>query len=459
MAPHFVVTGEFLTDTARHMLLSERPASAWRLLSEALVGDGAQDVVVAIIAGDKRLIGDSDKGITVKPEKKSAAANFKKQARYIFAGRVRIDGAWYRPRAKVSDFGPSDVPEGMDFGPFYKPQSEGDYGLALSNGKAPHYSEALTILREFHFRRVAAYSRTGERVVEVCLQESDVHPSGDKRAFLIFEPTSEPPFWWEEHKTPEAALADFLASGHRLSDESWRRTRQDLHEMTEFETDFEPGEIEDTKLSIEAFDVLDWQRYLRETREKVLAQAAGDLFDLAVGDQVLKVPRAPFTVWALRRTSQEHLSPPWTAVARSGLKLPLDDPNHSDWMIGAGLDPREVHAYSGPLHDASMAAAFEVQQRLGGFDCAVLVGGAPVYGTVGKEIAVLLDLHPDRLDQLLSAKAVITQAGGELAHLAQVATEKQIPILRDPEALTRYPPGTRLLIVPDHGMIKIRSPQ
>ena len=34
----FVVEGAFLTETARDLMLSERPAAAWRLLAENLLG-------------------------------------------------------------------------------------------------------------------------------------------------------------------------------------------------------------------------------------------------------------------------------------------------------------------------------------------------------------------------------------------------------------------------------------
>jgi len=37
-----------------------------------------------------------------------------------------------------------------------------------------------------------------------------------------------------------------------------------------------------------------------------------------------------------------------------------------------------------------------------------------------------------------------------------LATEQCIPIFRNPEALQRYPPGTRLRQEPEKGLIKIR---
>lgn len=443
---HFTIEGAFITETARDLVLSESSSAAWRFLKKSLLGDGVDGAIVEILEGRSKLSGDSTVGLRLEPETDAARKGYERQLRSIYAGRVRINGAWYRPRAKVADFGPHDLPSDMDMDEMLR------YG-----------DDARHILAEFHARRVAFYARNGERVVT--LSKKDSYKLEYQKVLLIFEPTSEPPFWRDELKTPEDALEDFLQSGRRLGEECWRRTREDLAHVDQDEDEDEDDTEEaprlretreDVLLAIDAYRSIDHLKYLKETREQILKQAGGDLFDLVVEGKTLRVPRAPFLKWALSRTSLEHLAPPWKAVSRSGMKLPLDVPNHTDWMIGAGLDPHEVNAYTGPLHDASLDAASFFQEGLGGFECMVLVGGETVLGVAGKDIAVLPDLHPDRLEQVVTARAVITQAGGQLAHLAQVATERCIPIFRDPEALRRYPPGTRLRLEPEKGLIKIR---
>lgn len=467
---HITVTGEFMTETARSLFLSDRPANAWRLLTRGLQGDGIEACATAIIDGKKKLVGDSTVGIGVKPERKRVAAAVHKAARSIYAGRVRIDGAWYRPRAEVIDFGPDDVP------PTPLRQFEDHPYRRAEDG---HLGEILPILRNFFRSRVAFYAREGEKIVEVLRTETmPLHSvKVGARTFLIFEPVGEPPFWWDEIRSPGAALEDFFAAGRTLGDESWEarfgsRGRSDAEEddvaarVEEERVTPQTAEQEEIRIALEE---VSWQRRLREIRERVLAQAAGDHFEMAYTPEpeegrepatvILSVPRAPFECWALRRTGLAHLAPPWVPVSPSGMKLTMDDPCHTDWLVAVGFNPRVTSAYSGPIHEASMSASFALQERLGHYECMVLSRGDQLFlsGVVGKEIAVLPDLHPDRLDEVLRSQAVLTQAGGELSHLAQVATERRIPILLVPDALRRFPAGSRVNLYPDEGVVILAS--
>src|SRR5208337_4095892 len=108
---HFVVCGDAFTRIARDMVLSERPSQAWRLIVNHLIDRGgkkagAETFAAAILDGKKKLVGDSDRGIRVA---KDNAKAYRKDLEYIYAGRVRIDRSWWRPRATVVDFGPDDA--------------------------------------------------------------------------------------------------------------------------------------------------------------------------------------------------------------------------------------------------------------------------------------------------------------------------------------------------------------
>ena len=85
--------------------------------------------------------------------------------------------------------------------------------------------------------------------------------------------------------------------------------------------------------------------------------------------------------------------------------------------------------------------------------------GSYIDGIVGEEILVVPDLRPDRLEAMLASKLVITENGGELAHLANVSREMPapIPILRVPGAMARFPVGTRLAVTPSEGRIRWKS--
>jgi phosphohistidine swiveling domain-containing protein len=174
------------------------------------------------------------------------------------------------------------------------------------------------------------------------------------------------------------------------------------------------------------------------------------------GSVVAEVPRAPFVCWVLNRTTLAHLMPRWEPVSRSGMKLQGDCRFHSDWWFGAGFGT-DGGAYDrcSPLHEAAMNARSEIQHELGGFQCAVLSGGEDVYGTVGHDIAVVPDLRPERLDEILRCKAVITEAGGVGAHLAQVGRERSLPIVRVKGAVATFKKGMSLCVLAGEGRVEV----
>lgn len=171
--------------------------------------------------------------------------------------------------------------------------------------------------------------------------------------------------------------------------------------------------------------------------------------------RTFNVPRAPFYHWALRRTPFRHLAPEWKLCAASGWKLSGDDPWHTDWMIGAGIDLDE--SYKPEVRDASMDKMFEIQRAVAGFKVHVLVSGSTVEGIIGEDVIVLPDLSPEHLNKIRAARAIITERGGQLAHLAQVALERSIPILRVEDACQIFQQGRRVTVDPECGQAHVHG--
>jgi hypothetical protein len=105
-AVHFSVDGEFITDTARNILLSDDPRKAWRLLAQSLVGEGSERAARAILDGTKCLVGINNFQLV---DEYDTTAEYRNQLRYIYAGRIRVDGRWWRPRARIVDVGEDDA--------------------------------------------------------------------------------------------------------------------------------------------------------------------------------------------------------------------------------------------------------------------------------------------------------------------------------------------------------------
>jgi len=229
-------------------------------------------------------------------------------------------------------------------------------------------------------------------------------------------------------------------------------------------------------------------KYCEEIRRKVLKQAKGDMMDLHTQDgrKVATVPRAPFMVWALHRTSLKHLAPPWKIISPPGLKLQMDEPSHTDWFFGATIyisederlmkrfpsaetldEAKELAGawgiklgrydfdYNGLLSEAAHNEQYKLQEDLGNFEAAVVVDAGEVCGKVGEEIVVLPNLQPEHVDKIVKAKAIITETGGKVAHIAQLALERSITIMRVPDACHRFPVGTKMTLYPSEGEIYV----
>lgn len=195
-------------------------------------------------------------------------------------------------------------------------------------------------------------------------------------------------------------------------------------------------------------------------------------------DGKLRVPRAPFELWAVAMSGGHHLVAPWKNVSPVGVKQGADDPNHTDWMLGAGLGPLDMK--NGPLAEQLSAAAYaarvEVERRLLAFECSVLLQGHPVTGRVHiptarddfpersddglPPISVVKNAGPDWLEMALKTfqlgGAVIVERGGEMAHLVtELRSTGGGAIIRKEKARTLYPAGSLLKVEPASGRLTL----
>ncbi|AFU88563.1 hypothetical protein CcrSwift_gp245 [Caulobacter phage CcrSwift] len=193
-------------------------------------------------------------------------------------------------------------------------------------------------------------------------------------------------------------------------------------------------------------------RSVEEYRKAIIAQAGDDFFDLAYTDVngkdvVLKVPTAPFEQWALWRTAGSHLAKPWKRVTYTGFKTFGDDPYHTDWVLGAGLNPEDwpiIEADNPPLHKAAWDKRFRLaEEKLGG-NMRVLLGKGFVTGKIvmlkpGEalspgEIGVIRNAGPDYVQAAQSAiehnTALICENGGSVAHLVVEYLDKPLRLTR-----------------------------
>jgi hypothetical protein len=202
-------------------------------------------------------------------------------------------------------------------------------------------------------------------------------------------------------------------------------------------------------------------------------------------DGRLRVPKAPFELWAVAPSGGAHLVSPWKNVSPVGVKQGADDPNHTDWMLGAGLGPLDMKSRSAnPLADdlsaAAHAARGQVEKRLLAFECSVLLQGHALTGRVHipstfgdfpershdgfAPISVVKNAGPDWLEMALKTfelgGAVIVERGGEMAHLVtELRSSGGGAIIRKEKARTLYPAGSLLRVDSANGRLTLEEDQ
>ncbi len=325
-AAHFVITGEAIAEHARGLMLSDRPGEALRVLCQCLVGDGVIDVAHKVLAGESQLTGDSKKGVGVKPARKTKALRrYLKDLQFIYAGRVRLNNCWHRPRGRVTRFDGDDARAAL--------KSLGRVSLPLPLSDAPG-SKAFAKLRATY------YALPNERVELVEIDNVET--------FVVFEPCGEPPQWLTPAATAQEATTTALAAGRRLQELGAEVQRRPQDEAEAIITKHNLGDAEADELRdlADAAEEERWKAEMQRIGERVREQAGDDVFPLELGDgRTVQVPRVPFMYWALTRLPERRsVLPPWDLVSESGLKLSNDNPYHSDWVLGAGLEITESYA-------------------------------------------------------------------------------------------------------------------
>ncbi len=477
---HFVVSGEFLTEFVRDLVVEGSWEHASRILVEDLHGM-TWDLAIQILSGKKRLVGTSDgPGVELADEAPGEADAYLERVRWAFAGRWRHGSRWYEPYAVVTSYGAKD-------------------GLALLKGAIP----LVKMADDRVGRKPSLWSKEralfyADNPTEDLLHYS-LHPDergAEREMAVLFRACGAPPMWFSAARGPDDAVKqavtarghlEFRGAGSEREHEKYVRVKE--AEATAEATfkaakhgSAEPAQVMETQVDLKrARDDLEAERKYRRTLEgyrvKIAAQADAGLgwFEFDVPEQPAdgwkpghqayraRVPRAPFECWALRKTAGRHLAPPWEQVCPSGLKMMMDDAMHTDWMVGGGLDIDRVYDDKA-LMDVAWKEMFKIQQERLNFKVHVLCGRGKVEGRVwhAKEgercigaIAVVPDAGPRWQEIADDSLAVITPVGGQLSHLAVVGLERQFKLVRIPDCFKLFPEGCEIVVDLENGEVRI----
>jgi len=430
------MTGKDLTRIARTLVLDDRPELAYQTLAKGLLGKGASEAAIRILQGHSKLVGGME-CLRLTTERKSKALDeFKRKVNFTYAGRIKTQGTWVRPVEWI----------------------DSDEGEKLQRSHAIHYA------------------RPGGAI-----EPLDV--PGEGKRWVVFEQCTERPMWQDSPASMQGALDEFIAAGRSIEvvrvdplrsgdlddifgdpDQEWEESeREEREEESERE---EREEREERK----------WYSKIAKIADAVREQAGDNTFVMTLlSGREVKVPRAPFVRWAFRGTDLGDAAPEWTNVAESGLKLPLDSRDHSDWVLGSGLTLEE--AYTDEVIRPAYDAMFEIQEEIRSsreskrpyagifaaldnlrskrIPAACIIDNGEVTGVVGSEILVFPDSDGRRVAELGNCKGLVVEQGGPLAHLVITSKGLRITVMRHPNAIELLRPGSTITLNPSSGRITV----
>lgn len=495
----FTMEEGFLADFTRSLVLEKKWRDALRILRDSTHPALTLDECVAILTGESTLARE-EQGYRVAPQDQNcgALARYRSTAAWQQAGILDVDGEFYQPYAKIVSFGSADE----------------EAVLAVSRQRDGDYFS----MEQYRQRRAMYYARS----------ESDIVRFDVSTEPVLFQRVQGPAFWVKTFTEASEAVESFQVSrsleslGHAsrtttaegLFPNNWEFYFQAAIEGFLFESDdidlVRNGNVHLEKLlqlknsldttmyqvdsgELDFFDDDGYDRKVRLSadfernalalfyRVRILekAKVQGGFMTLHVGEGEqaydLQVPRSPFLFWASRGIHRVDIEASdmqlWRPVSPLGLKMMSDDPMHTDWWIGAGLNPRDAYETNNPVN----AAAWKYCSALAfseGRQCIRLAGKGKVTGGVifpkaGESvpegtIAVVPNAGVDYELALLSAcrkgaGAVIAAVGGKLAHLATVSRELDGRLVVVDEALTRFSEGDVVTLDLDAGTVLLHG--
>lgn len=427
---HFVITGEFLTDHARNLVLDERFNDAVNTLQEL---EGIElNQIILILNGDYELTGDSDQGIGFEEDNSEESKKYKEHLRKNFAGIFKKSEKYYKPYKWISNYGPADMYASNATVMSYSP---------LSTNRNP---EGATISRALHY---------GDPFNDHACIIKNKYFDGTSSAVVLFKKVVTPPFFIKTFINEADAFENYIEIFGTLYKDGFHQTYGDSYQNFFDDPDYNAKKLkESTKNSVLKKEVERLEKENKDLEENILkwkeeiveqAKSKGGFIKFQFSKVRYKIPKNPFIKWSCKKSTVD-----WDCIAPQGLKMLNDDPYHTDWMIGAGFDITEdPYMYKNEkLKDKIWKLSFEIAREYNSSDCQIISGNGIVYGQLyfpspdeevekGKIICIP-NLSPKYYIPAITATdegkvgGIICKVGGEMAHLSIEGKKLNMKIVR-----------------------------
>lgn len=466
----FSISGQYLTDISREMVISGKWREALEVLNSAIENT---DISMSILTGQKKLTGNSrtdDIFLTDQEQDCPDLQKYLKTFHFQHSGLFLHKGKIYRPEYIVTSLGQEDARFAIE-----------------QNGRLERSNEFFRA-RAMYYAPDHSYIASGP--VTMADRESD--NVIESKELILWKPVDNIPLWIKPFTKIEDALDDFrngLSKGSlRVDGASYRYNSERDESVSAEETIAISQKVaieEDGKVSavtdVSEMPVAEIQkrffddeeaainekekRYaerVQEIRNRIFERAGpkgGDGWvrmpvhngefkgNSVAADFYVDVPRVPFLHWILKDMPAVDLEiiPEWIPESHSGMKMFNDEPLHSDWVIGAGYNPNEFYEKFDHVNQAAYAFAQKLVRNLVKFEVITLskssrktFSGKARQLKPGEELkAGEVGIIPHagvEFDAALRSAArhktgLICLVGGRLAHIVIVGSELDVPIV------------------------------
>lgn len=470
----FKIEGEWLSSFARTLVVEGKWMKALRVLQEDVGLSYEQGI--KLLRGRADLVGVNEFELVDISDDDQIAKDMDAKMDWLYGNVFEHNGRHWKPYAYVTRLNHAD----FDFAKKWTNSNT----LGVYTGLAEPKSYGGVYL----YRRAFAYAN---------------NPSNDlvlhigKQVPILCEAVDPPPMWiiapkdgvahiiqrYENgklnHLEERGANADEEISLPNNEDDDLEETESpadQYHRIQQRNQELE--KIESERVVQRVLEIIDIRKKVTEQADKIGGWITLDLtkqpgYAEDVHPKSIRVPKNPFLHWALRRFDFEGMGkspPPWDLVSYSGMKMMMDDPYHTDWWIGAGLDLDNAYERRGDsletiANSAAFSEMFEINREWSKSDFVILAGcgsDVNVYAEIhhpkpnktvpAGSIAVVPHAGPEYQNAMMSANKkdkhgnrgmIICETGGKLAHLAVVGREMECNVLMVPNALKKFKTGSR----------------
>jgi len=380
---NFSITGDYITDHVRNAVLSEKIYNAIEILdSMGIPGIMQED----ILFGNAKLVGVNELTLEEDNDEK-----YKKSLKEIYRNVIFYKGSFYKVKGIIVSFNKNHEFLDFRFKHIYK-ENNNDIFLFNKNGEAIYLEAYSNYMNDF-FKEY------------ITLNTID---SIDLRYLVKFGETLIEEKDFIEHEVRKIVRNIF--------------DLKDIPYLEDEERDIFEEEVSGRFSYLKKLNEIEFDNKVANLRKKILEKSSSFI---KIGNY--NIPREPFVKWCkglepyVSDRFEEEVA--WEVISHSGLKMHGDNPYHTDWIIGAGIDPQEFYR-----SDLEKAVTEFLTKR--STDIIVLSGSGEVTEILTDNLEnckdkILIIPHAgvEYFEAAKQAKAVICKIGGEGAHLVVNAKE------------------------------------